>query len=195
MTVTSSAGGEWTTCSSTRIFSGWEGVVCCTKHGSSFPREAGLSIGLSSLRLSAVADLGLASSPASMNGMDLCLIHGNFGFDDVVEKDCLDSGLSFSSTLFLASTPNELLVCGAVPSLVFGLSNGLFLTDPEDPSSAIPGGTETVDIELLAPPGLPKGDLDATEPCLFSENSGGLESDVGPSDGLANGDRGANLGP
>lgn len=170
-------------------------MLCCAGYGSSFPREAGLSTGPSSLKLSVVADLGLANSPASMNGIDLCLIHGNFGFDDVVEKDCLDSGLSFSSTLFLASTPNELLVCGVGPSLVFGLSNGLFLTDPDGPSSVILGGTETVDIELFAPPGLPNGDLDATEPCLFSENSGGVESDVGPSDGLANGDRGANLGP
>lgn len=51
-----------------------------------------------------------------------------------------------------------------------------------------------MDIELLAPPGLPNGDLEATELILFSDISGGVESDVGPSDGLANGERGAKRG-
>ena len=161
-------------------------------HGNSFSLETGLSDGLSRLKLSAVADLSLRSSPSSMLGTLLFLIHGSLALAEVVENDCLDSGLSFSSILCLASKPKELLVC-VVPSLVFGLSNGDFLTEGDGPKSVNFNGTDTVDIELLAPPGLPKGLLDATDPCLFSVNSCGVLKLVGPKLGLANGLLGANL--
>lgn len=75
-----------------------------------------------------------------------------------------------------------------------GLSNGDRLTDGDGPISFKLEVIDTVDIELLAPLGLPKDDLNATEPILFSEISGGVLELVGPRLGLANGDLGANRG-
>ena len=75
-----------------------------------------------------------------------------------------------------------------------GLSKGDLRTEGDGPISFILDGTETVDIELLGPPGLPKGDLEATEPILFSAISVGVLRLVGPRLGLVNGDLGANPG-
>lgn len=137
-------------------------------------------------------DLGLGFS--SVNPL-FALIHGSLAFAEFAENPSLDFGrASPSSMLFLTSVPKELLACGVEPWLVTGLLKGDLLTDGEGPISLKLDGLETVDIELLAPPGLPKGDLEAKEPILFSDISGGVDKLVGPKLGLAKGDLGAKRG-
>lgn len=112
LTVTSKGGGDSVTGASGRIFFGSEAAWLFMR-GDSFPLDAGLSDGLSSLKLSSVPDLGLEFS--SVEPL-FALIHGSLAFPEFAEDPSLDFGLaSPSSMLFLTSVPKELLACGAEP--------------------------------------------------------------------------------